>query len=155
MRLELRDVLKGLIGSILLMGCWSVLPPLRGESSVSPAFQVLPNPRRLPSGAAVSKVLSIQMPVALAFAPDGRIFITEKGGFQGNREARVWVFDGLALRPWLTLTVSTDGERGLLGIALDPDFNQNRYVYLVYTSAGPQPLWRLVRYRDKELIPSY
>ncbi len=150
MRLAWKYVLNGLIGSILLMACQPAYPPLKGKSSLPFAFRAWPDPHRLPSGTAVSRVLSLHMPVALAFAPDGRIFITEKGGFGGNQEARVWVFDGLALRPWLTLTVSTEGERGLLGIALDPDFSRNHYVYIVYTSANPQPLWRLARYRDQD-----
>ncbi len=53
------------------------------------------------------------VPTALAFAPDGRMFIAEKGGFGGNQEAHVWTFDGASLQRWLTLTVSTEGERGL------------------------------------------
>ena len=63
-------------------------------------------------------------PWALAFAPDGRIFLTERPG-----RVRV-VVDG-ALRPEPAATISDVapvGEGGLLGLALDPDFDRNRWV---------------------------
>lgn len=66
-------------------------------------------------------------PTAMALAPDGRIFITEQGG-----NLRVW--DGsLLAAPFLQLDVDDRGERGLLGVALDPQFAANRFVYVYYT----------------------
>ncbi|RJQ36308.1 PKD domain-containing protein, partial [Candidatus Parcubacteria bacterium] len=69
------------------------------------------------------------LPTAMAFAPDGRIFIAQKGG-----TVRV-VKDGVLLPdPVITLTdINTFGDRGLIGIATDPNFLSNGYLYLSYT----------------------
>ncbi len=82
---------------------------------------------------------------AIDFAPDGRIFLTERGG--RIRTIRDGVLDPT---PWLTLDVAESGESGLMGLALDRDFATNGYVYAAYTYAasdgGLQN--RLVRLRD-------
>ncbi|MEO0855863.1 MAG: PQQ-dependent sugar dehydrogenase [Bacteroidota bacterium] len=68
-------------------------------------------------------------PVDLAVAPDGRLFVAEKGG-------RVFIVeDGVKLDvPFLDVSaeVLDHHDRGLLGLALDPAFAQNGHVYLVY-----------------------
>ncbi len=66
-------------------------------------------------------------PTAMALAPDGRIFITEQGG-----SVRVWN-GALLAAPFVQLDVDDRAERGLLGVALDPQFAQNGFVYLYYT----------------------
>lgn len=71
---------------------------------------------------------TLSSPTAFAFAPDGRIFVTEQGG-----NLRVIKNGALLATPFVTLTVDATGERGLIGIALDPDFAINKYVYLYYT----------------------
>ena len=53
----------------------------------------------------------------MAFAPDGRLFVCEQGG-----TLRVIKNGALLPTPFLTLTVDSSGERGLLGVAFDPDF---------------------------------
>ncbi len=66
---------------------------------------------------------------ALAFAPDGRLFLTERPG-------RIRVIDAagnLDPTPWATLDVAEQGESGLMGLALDPDFVTNGHVYVYYT----------------------
>lgn len=67
-------------------------------------------------------------PVAFAFAPDGRIFITEKE--TGN--VRVAVDGVLQPEPVLTVPVAILGEQGLLGIAIDPNFTNNHYIWISY-----------------------
>ncbi|MCU0464147.1 MAG: PQQ-dependent sugar dehydrogenase [Anaerolineae bacterium] len=67
---------------------------------------------------------------AMAFAPDGRLFVLQQSG-----EVRVIPAGGgaaLAI-PFLTLDVDDVFERGLLGIAFDPDFATNNHLYLYYT----------------------
>ena len=86
----------------------------------------------------------LEIPWALAFAEDGRLFVTERPG-------RLRIIEGgqLLAEPALTLLdVYTEGEAGLLGVALDPDFAQNRFVYLLYTAAraGRDPVNRIVRF---------
>ena len=71
-------------------------------------------------------------PTAMQFAPDGRLFICEQGG-----RLRV-VKDGALLpAPFLTVTVNSSGERGLLGVAFDPAFTTNHFVYVYYTVPSP------------------
>ena len=75
-------------------------------------------------------VTSLEIPWSMAFAPDGRLFVTERPG-------RVRILDLTARTSELALTlddVYTQSEAGLLGLALDPQFSQNRLVYL-YQSA--------------------
>jgi glucose/arabinose dehydrogenase len=78
----------------------------------------------------------------MAFAPDGRLFVAEKGG------ALVVVDHGkLVPTPFLTVPVNTRSERGLDGVVLDPHFAQNGYVYVYYTrQQGRQVFNRLSRF---------
>lgn len=67
------------------------------------------------------------VPWAISFLPDGRIFVTERDG-----HLRV-IEDGILKEaPVLTLSVGRV-EGGLLGMALDPQFESNHHVYLYYT----------------------
>lgn len=67
------------------------------------------------------------VPWGLAFAPDGRLFVTERPG-------RIRVVEAGLLRetPWASLepSVAATGEAGLMGIALDPDFERTGHVYV-------------------------
>jgi glucose/arabinose dehydrogenase len=74
----------------------------------------------------------LRSPTAMAFAPDGRLFICEQGG-----RLRVVSNGVLQSRPFVTLTVNSSGERGLLGVAFDPAFETNRFVYVYYTATTP------------------
>jgi glucose/arabinose dehydrogenase len=70
----------------------------------------------------------LQVPWALAFAPDGRLFVTERAG-----RIRV-VHDGrLQAKPIATLPVAARGEGGLMGLALDPEFDKTGRLYVCYT----------------------
>jgi glucose/arabinose dehydrogenase len=71
-------------------------------------------------------------PTAMAMAPDGRIFVCEQGG-----ALRVIKNNALLATPFVTLTVNSSGERGLLGVAFDPDFLVNHFIYLYYTATTP------------------
>src|SRR5688572_18456965 len=70
----------------------------------------------------------IENPTAMAFAPDGRIFVAEQAG-----KLRVIKNNALLPMAFLQLSVNASGERGLIGIALDPDFPTNNHLYLYYT----------------------
>ena len=71
---------------------------------------------------------------AMAFAPDGRLFVCQQNG-----HLRVIDASGTLLGPdFVTLTVDSSGERGLLGVAFDPSFSSNHFVYVYHTvPAGP------------------
>lgn len=70
----------------------------------------------------------ISNPTVMAFAPDGRLFVAQQTGALRIIENGV-----LLSTPAITLSVNASGERGLLGIAFDPDFNNNHFIYLYYT----------------------
>ena len=80
-------------------------------------------------------------PTAMAFAPDGRLFMLEQGG-----RVRVFQNNQLLATPFVQVNTTTSGERGLLGIAFDPDFQSNNYVYLYYTVAINPPRNRVSRF---------
>ena len=89
---------------------------------------------------------NLEIPWALSFAPDGRLFVTERPG-----RLRIVENGQLVAEPALTLSdVYAQGEAGLMGVALDPDFEQNRFVYLLYTAtrAGRDPVNRIVRFLE-------
>jgi glucose/arabinose dehydrogenase/chitodextrinase len=67
-------------------------------------------------------------PTAMEFAPDGRLFVAEQAG-----HLRIIKNGTLLPTDFMTLSVSSDNERGLLGIAFDPNFVTNRFLYVYYT----------------------
>src|SRR5262249_31873157 len=67
-------------------------------------------------------------PTSMTLAPDGRIFVSEQGG-----TLRVIENGVLLPTPFVSLTVGAGSERGLLGIAFDPNFAANGFVYVYYT----------------------
>ena len=84
----------------------------------------------LPPNFARSQVVGgLASPTAMEFAPDGRLFVAEQRG-----TLRV-VKAGGTLATFLDISgrVDSAGERGLLGVAFDPGFSNNHYVYLYYT----------------------
>ncbi len=99
------------------------------------ALAVVPTARAVsvPSGFVVESSVSgaaFAFPVALAFLPDGRFIVCEQGGVawmvrNGARLASP-VWDG-------SNEVLNIGDRGLLGIAVDPKFFQNHFVYFLYS----------------------
>jgi glucose/arabinose dehydrogenase len=65
----------------------------------------------------------------MEFAPDGRLFVCMQDG-----NLRVIKNGSLLPTPFVKVTVHFTGERGLLGVAFDPDFAHNNFVYLYYTT---------------------
>ena len=116
---------------------------LPDEELIQPAYR--------PATRTMQSVIAgvIDFPVAMAFTPDGRLFITEKGG-----NLRLIVNDELQNAPVITLPTDTLGERGLLGIAIDPDFESNHYIWLYHTAPGQGedglPENRVVRFTERD-----
>ena len=81
----------------------------------------------------VEPVAAFDEPWALAFLPDGRMLVTEKKG-----SLFVVTQDGKKSRPFGgTPDVDYGGQGGLGDVALHPDFDDNRLVYLSYVESGP------------------
>ncbi|WP_239023048.1 PQQ-dependent sugar dehydrogenase [Pontibacter mangrovi] len=82
------------------------------------------------------KVLTdgLESPWGLTSMPDGRLLITEKAGTM-----RIASLAGELSAPITGIpSVSADGQGGLLGVRLDPDFEQNRMVYWVFSEPLPE-----------------
>ena len=100
-----------------------ITPLLSGTAAAQPV---------VPPGFVDELVAGVGAPTAMAFTPDGRLLVTRQSG-----SLRVVTAAGTLLpTPALSLSaaqVCTNSERGLLGVAVDPAFAANRYVYLFYT----------------------
>ena len=107
-------------------------PRRRGLLPRIEEMEVRLTPSTLPAGFTETTIVSgLSAPTAMAFAPDGRLFVLEQGG-----DVLLVHNDGTT---WTALHLNTDSavERGLLGIAFDPNFSSNHYVYLYYTNPNP------------------
>ncbi|MBD0369797.1 MAG: PQQ-dependent sugar dehydrogenase [Pyrinomonadaceae bacterium] len=90
------------------------------------------NAATLPAGFTETMVASgLTNPTAMSFAPDGRLFVCQQNG-----QLRVIKNGVLLSTPFVTVNVDPSGERGLLGVAFDPNFSNNRFVYVYYTTGA-------------------
>jgi glucose/arabinose dehydrogenase len=109
--------------------------PGRRRKSFAPGLDVLEarlTPTTLLPGFAEAPIATgLTHPTAMQSAPDGRLFVLEQGG-----SVKLVADDGST---WTALQLDVDslGERGLLGIAFDPGYTTNHFVYLYYTNPGP------------------
>lgn len=107
-------------------------PPGPSGGVRAPAFEVVAD--------------GLEVPWDLAFAPDGRIFATERGG-----RIRVVVGEGTLPQPWAVLDVEAVGEAGLTAIALSPDFDATGHVFVLGTFRAAEGLEnRVVRVTDRQ-----
>jgi glucose/arabinose dehydrogenase/PKD repeat protein len=84
----------------------------------------------LPSGFKDELLTSVPKPTALAFTPDGRMLVAAQSG-----RLRLYKNGTLLSTPALNISgkICSNFERGLLGVAVDPNFSTNHYVYVFYT----------------------
>lgn len=124
---------RGLL-SLVVVGAVLVMPAEPGPAAAS----------TLPSGFRDSVVLSgLTNPTVLQFAPDGRIFVGQKNGvikvFQSLTDTNPTTFADLSGE------VDDYWDRGLLGLALPPNFPASPYVYVLYAYDAPiggtSPTW--------------
>ena len=92
----------------------------------------------LPANFTPTLVTPVGAPTATAFTPDGRMLITTQGG-----TLRIYSGGALVATPALSFNggsggaepkICGGGEQGLLGVAVDPEFSTNKYIYLFYTA---------------------
>ncbi len=108
--------------TLLLAGCSTP------EPAQTPPEATLGVQATLPDGFTDSLVLNIAKPTAVAPSPDGqKLLITNQPGRLFVRENNQ---QSLALR---IRRICSNAERGLLGAAFDPNFEQNSFIYLYYT----------------------
>jgi glucose/arabinose dehydrogenase len=113
-------------------------PTLFGRKATPLAAAAVPNgfrDERVAGGIDLPAQHQLGIPTGMAFLPDGRILVTEKAGklrlVKNNLVVALPAID-------LTAQVSADGDGGLIGVAVDPDFATNGAVYLTYTNATPR-----------------
>ncbi len=114
-----------LVFMICVVGCSAA--PAQGPAPRSPTPAST-------SGVVRAEVVAkgLEHPWALAFLPDGRILVTERPG-----RLRIVGRDGTLSAPLAGVpAVLARGQGGLLDVALDPNFAQNRLVYLSYAEPG-------------------
>jgi len=109
-----------------------------------------PAPEAEPATPVVETVVAdANFPVAMAFTPDGRLFYTEKSG-----RVRVVVDGQLQAEPVITLPTDDFFERGLLGIAVDPNYEQNHHIWVYHTLPedveSDLPSNRVVRFEERD-----
>jgi len=82
----------------------------------------------------IEYINGLEVSTDVAFTPDGRMLVAEKEG-----TIRVIQNDQLLAQPLADISdhVNNFGDRGLLSIAVDPDFSINGYIYLLYTFQSP------------------
>jgi glucose/arabinose dehydrogenase len=86
-------------------------------------------------------VAGLTQPTAMALVPDGRILVCEQGG-----ALRVVKAGALLATPFLSVPVDATGERGLIGVTVDPAFAANGFVYVHYTATSPNLHNRVSRF---------
>ncbi len=87
-----------------------------------------------PNFSQVQVATGVSNPTAMAFAPDGRLFICLQSG-----AIRIFKNGVLLGTNFASFGVDASGERGLLGLAFDPNFSSNQYLYIYYTPNTGSP----------------
>jgi glucose/arabinose dehydrogenase len=118
---------------------------LRSARPLVESLEVRAVPAILPTGfAEFTAATGLTRATSLALSPDGKLFITEQSGsiqiHQAGTRLQANFFRDTPL------TVDASGERGLLGIAFDPNYLNNRFVYVYYTATSPAAHNRISRF---------
>jgi glucose/arabinose dehydrogenase len=148
LRLLLGGVILTLLAALLISTGSVTNPPARAQDAPTNTPTLDPN---LPASYRVERLAEAAWPIALDWTPDGRLFFTER--FTG--QLRVINADGtLQADPVWTFPVSTEGERGLLGVAVSPDYAETGYIYVYYTRVPGDgysvPVNRIVRITEND-----
>lgn len=133
--------------ALAILGVLALVATGCGQGGTAP--REAPPPPATPEIALETVASGLVTPWAMSFAPDGRIFVTERPG-------RVRVVDqsGVRPEPWAVVDVvpiEYRTEGGLLGIAVAPDFQTTGYVYVVATFVDKGVLSnKVLRFTDRE-----
>ncbi len=128
----LKTVAISLLPLLLVIGTLNNSPVRRNNAVVMAS---------LPNDFVETPISGILSATAMALHPDGRIFVCQETG-----ELRVIKNGAVLPTPFVTLNVDSDGERGLLGVAFDPNYATNHFVYVYYTTTTPTTHNRVSRF---------
>ncbi len=129
------DRLRRALAAVIAAAVWVTVAALPSDGRAAPV--------RAEGGPVVSVITTgLTVPWDIAFLPDGRALVTERTG-----AVRIVAADGrLSPTPAARLTVTQNGEGGLLGLALDPAFAAGQpFVYLTATVGSEMQVqrWRM------------
>jgi len=133
-----------LVAVLVLAACSSPAPTNLATGTLGPTPTTVPRASAPPTAAATfiprlaDDVVQANLvtPWDIAFAPDGRMLVTERAG-----TIQVFESGAAGARKLATLAVANvvqNGESGLMGIAVDPSFATNSFVYVCATRNDPQ-----------------
>jgi glucose/arabinose dehydrogenase len=123
-----------------LAGCMESQGPTAAGSEDEPTLSV--GLATVPSlFAELTITTGLGTPTSMEIAPDGRIFVCDQAG-----KVNVVKPGTSGFTTFINLNLGITGERGLLGIAFDPDFANTHYVYLYYTVSNDHN--RVSRYKE-------
>ena len=136
--------------TLLFLSCGHS-PPGRGAGEIESTAQSAAAPTAQGGSGQVkfrveTVIDHLEVPWSIVWAPDGRMFFTERAG-------RVQVYQNGKLRshPLFTVPdVAPSGEGGLMSIVLHPQFSSNHLLYLSYVYNTQGQNVRVVRYREDE-----
>src|SRR4026207_1677451 len=112
---------------------WIALSVVLSFTSINVAVAQTAGPEMLNPQLGVRPVVTgLNLPTTMAFLSDSEILVLEK-----NTGIVQYVLDGVIDHAALDLAVNNFSERGLLGAALDPDFEDNHFVYLYWSCIAP------------------
>lgn len=117
---------------------------LLAGSSCEPAARDPARVEERAPGTLETLATGLDTPWGIDFLPDGRLIFTERPGV-------VSILENGGPRQVGQIPVREQGEGGLLGIAIDPDFDRNRYIYLYYTHRTANRVSRFELRNDSEL----
>lgn len=109
-------------------------------------FPIVPPSKSVPKFRVETVATNLEVVWSIVFAPDGRMFFTERPG-----SVRVIENGKLRAAPFFTVPdVEPSGESGLMGMTLHPKFAENHFVYLAYAyqDASKNQTVRVARYRE-------
>lgn len=128
--------------TVLILACGHPAPG-RGAGEIESTSPVVAEQSRV-SFRVETVVDHLEVPWSIVWAPDGRMFFTERSG-------RVQTFQ--SGKPKLLFTVpdvAPSGEGGLMSLALHPQFATNHFVYLAYVYEADSEYVRVSRYRESD-----
>ena len=119
-----------LITALVIAGVAVAASMTAQSASAVDATSTITPATTLPAGFTDDHLFNLSNPTAIAFTPDGRMLITTDAGV-----VRVAVNGALLPKPALNLSsqMCSAGERGMMGVAVDPDFATNHHIYLFWT----------------------
>ncbi|MEK7256699.1 MAG: ThuA domain-containing protein, partial [Bacteroidota bacterium] len=143
---------------LFLNHLWGGISYVLGGDDPKPLNYNAVRTKRMPEENRFAKIVlaeNLGEPIELAILPSGNILFIERYGaikVYDQVEKQVMVIDSIPVSTKYTDAkgVKTEAEDGLLGLQLDPNFEQNHWVYFYYSPAGNKAVNELARYELKD-----